>query len=177
MIGTLSSFAQLPQTRITDGIVRTVEDGMLIVPPKGKYDKLVDSLDQNIKRNPNDTTSLFYRSLIYHSYNQLLAAPYQRTKGTLENLTLAKDMTEKSIILKMRDPRLKLLRAQIYAELCFRFTGDESWMFNNSQIQSRKKLFEGYKTLANRYYDELAKADENHAYEYSRKKIKYDYRL
>ncbi|RYE50582.1 MAG: hypothetical protein EOP48_19515 [Sphingobacteriales bacterium] len=80
-------------------------------------------------KNKNDTISLFNRSLIYYAYNQMLAQPYQRTKGTLENLTKAKDQIEKAIENGMKDFRAKQLRAQIYCELCYRFTGDESWMF------------------------------------------------
>jgi hypothetical protein len=86
--------AQLPMARVIDGIVRTTEPGMKIVPEKNKYAKVADSLDNELKTNPSDTTSLFFRALIYYSYNQMLAAPYQRTKGTLENLTRVSQMIE-----------------------------------------------------------------------------------
>ncbi|WP_412467473.1 hypothetical protein [Pedobacter sp. KLB.chiD] len=169
--------AQLPATRVINFTLRTVEDGLILAPPKGKYNPVTDSLDKVLKKSPKDTTALLYRSLLYYSYNQMLAAPAQRTKGTLENLTIAKDMIELAIKEKILDSRAKLLRAQIYSELCFRFSGDESWMFSATQIASRKKLFNTYKLAANKYYDELAMADKNHAYEYSKKKVGYNYPL
>jgi Tfp pilus assembly protein PilF len=172
----LLSKAQLPQTKIVNATLLTVESGMLTVPAKGKYDKLRDSLDKNLKKTPTDTTSLFYRALIYYSYNQLLAEPYQRTKGTLENLTIAKDMIEKAITLKMTDFRAKVLRAQIYSELCYRFTGDESWNTNSAQATARAKLFEAYKNKGNLFYDELAEIDKRNAYDYQKKRITYTYR-
>lgn len=174
---TINTKAQLPATKTYSGQVRTVEDGMITVPPPTKYKKLTDSLDENLKKQPNDTTSLFYRSLIYYSYNQLLAEPYQRTEGTLEKLTIAKGMIEKSITLGMKDLRARQLRAQIYAELCYRFTGDENWMFNKAQIATRKQLFNTYKDATNRYFDELAQDDKVNAYDYSKKKVTFKYRL
>jgi Tfp pilus assembly protein PilF len=168
--------AQLPQTKIdNNGELRTVESGMLVVPPQSKYNKLIDSLDKNLKLNPADTISLFYRALIYYSYNQMLAQPAQRTKGTLEELTLAKDMIEKAINLKMKDFRATLLRAQIYNELCYRFSGDESWMFNTVEVAKRRKQFESYKEKTNHSYEEIIKADKNKEYLYKNKMITYSY--
>ncbi|RZK26066.1 MAG: hypothetical protein EOO43_03845 [Flavobacterium sp.] len=170
------SFSQLPLTKIdVNGDLRTIESGMLIVPPKNKYDKLIDSLDKNLKRNPSDTTSLFYSALLYYSYNQMIAEPAQRTKGTLESLTTAKDMIEKAIQIKMTDFRAHLLRAQIYRELCYRFSGDESWMFKAGEIAMRRKLFENYKDKNNKYYTHLIKIDGSKEYLYNKKRITSDY--
>ncbi|SER30083.1 hypothetical protein [Pedobacter rhizosphaerae] len=169
--------AQLPQTKIISGTVRTKEEGMLIVPPKGKYQILSDSLDQVLKTKPADTTSLFYRALLHYSFNQLLAQPYPRAKGALENLTIAKNMIEKCVELRMIDQRAKMLRAQIYEELCFRFSGDESWMLSPAQILARRKLFNRYKAAANRYLDELAQTYPNWAHDYSKRKISRSYPL
>lgn len=69
----ISLFAQLPKTKLINGTLRTVEPGMNLLPTKTKYIKVADSLDKNLKSNPKDTTSLFYRSLIYYTYNQMLA--------------------------------------------------------------------------------------------------------
>lgn len=173
----LSSWGQLPQTRTVNGLLVTVEDNLLNVPPKGKYAKVVDSLDKNLISNPDDTTSLFYRALIYYTHNQMLAEPYQHTKGTLENLTKAKTQIEKAIKTGMQDFRARQLRAQIYSELCYRFTNDESWMFSKVQMTSRKALFDNYKVLANRYIDELAMQDKNNAYQYTKRKISFTYKL
>ncbi|RZJ87907.1 MAG: hypothetical protein EOO20_14940, partial [Chryseobacterium sp.] len=161
------SYSQLPQTKIdANGDLRTIESGMLVVPPQHKYDKIIDSLNKNLKLNAEDTTSLFYRALLYYSYNQMLAQPAQRTKGTLENLTLAKNMIEKAIDLKMQDFRTKLLRAQIYNQLCYRFSGDESWMFNSVDVAIRRKLFEKYKLENNNNYEAIRKIDakDEHLY-------------
>ncbi|WP_316799701.1 hypothetical protein [Pedobacter frigidisoli] len=169
------SYAQLPSLRIIDGTLRTVESGMLVVPPKDKYKKIIDSLDQNLKKSPNDTTSLFYRSLLYYSYNQKMAEPAQTTKGTLENLLIAKNMIERAISEKMINVNTKILRAQIYAELCYRFSGDESWMFTPAVIQSRRKLFETSKAKANDSYDELIKSGISETYVLEKKKVKDEY--
>lgn len=172
----LNSRAQVPKTKIdNNGDLRTIESGMIVVPPQSKYNKLIDSLDKNLKLNPADTTSLFYRALIYYSYNQMLAQPAQRTKGTLENLTIAKNMIEKAIDLKMIDFKAKLLRAQIYNELCYRFSGDESWMFNTVEVAKRRKQFESYKEKTNHSYEEIIKADKNKEYLYKNKMIMYSY--
>jgi len=170
-----AAYSQLPQTKILFGTISTIEPGLLEIPSKDKYKKVIDSLDKNLKATPKDTTSLFYRSLLYYTYNQMLAAPYQRTKGTLENLTIAKDMIEKAINNNMKDFRAKILRAQIYSQLCYRFTGDESWMFNNDQIISRRKQFNGFREKANQYYEELAKLDPQNAHEYSKMKLTRNY--
>ncbi|WP_316848918.1 hypothetical protein [Pedobacter agri] len=169
------SYAQLPSLRIIEGTIRTLEFGMLLVPPKDKYKRIIDSLEQNLKKSPNDTTSLFYRSLLYYSYNQKMAEPAQGTKGTLENLTIAKNMIEKAISEKMTNKNAKILRAQIYAELCYRFLGDEKWMFSPAVIQSRRKLFETYKAKANDSYDELIKSNINESYVLEKKKVKEGY--
>jgi hypothetical protein len=173
----LQSWGQLPQTKTINGLLVTVEDNLLNVPPKGKYTKTADSLDKNLAKNPNDTTGLFYRALLYYVHNQMVAEPYQHTKGTLENLNRAKTLIEKAIKAGMKDFQAKQLRAQIYNELCFRFTNDESWMFSKVQMVSRKGLFENYKTLANRYLDELAEQDKANAYQYSKRKISFIYKL
>ena len=86
-------------------------------------------------------------------------------------------MAEKAISLKMQNFNLKVLRAAIYRELTYRFTGDESWMFNSKQKAERKGLFDNYKALANKYYDELEKIDTHNASDYQHLKIKYDYPL
>jgi Flp pilus assembly protein TadD len=173
----MNSRGQLPMTKTVSGQLSTVESGMLQVPPKDRYTRVADSLDKNLLKNKNDTLSLFNRSLIYYLYNQMLAQPYQRTKGTLENLTKAKDLIEKAIENGMKDFRAKQLRAQIYCELCYRFTGDESWMFNKTQSDYRKQIFNGYKEKANRYLDELSELDKPNAYAYSKKKVSYVYKL
>jgi hypothetical protein len=50
-------------------------------------------------------------------------------------------------------------------------------MLNNTQIAERRKLFERYKLLSDKYYDELAQADSANAYNYNRKKITFSYKL
>lgn len=169
------SYAQLPETKSISGRLSTVETGMKGVPPKGKYDKVADSLERKLKTKPNDTTSLFMRSLIYYAYNQMLSEPDPRTKGTLDNLTKAKEMIEKALKAGMKDFRAKQLRAQIYSELCFRFSGDESWMFKPAEIIARRAQFNNFKEKANLYFDELGTLDSRNASDYNRRKITYSY--
>jgi len=177
IISSFYCYGQLPQTKTINGLIVTVEDNLLNSPPKGKYAKTADSLDKKLIKNPNDTTSLFYRALIYYVHNQMLAEPYQHTKGTLENLTKAKTQIEHALKAGMTDFRAKQLRAQIYNELCFRFTDDQSWMFTKAQMVSRKNLFENYKIMANRYLDELALQDKSSAYQYTKRKVSYIYKF
>jgi hypothetical protein len=167
-------YAQL-KVKVVAGII-DINDGPQY-RNANKYASLSDSLDRNLKANPKDTTSLFFRALLYLKSNDALAKPYQRTKGTLENLTIAKNMTENAVSLKMQSFNLKVLRAQIYYQLVYRFTGDESWMFNSKQKAERKALFNNYKEFANKYYDELAQLDNSNAYDYQRLKIKDNYPL
>jgi hypothetical protein len=70
---------------------------------------------------------------------------------------------------------LKVLRAQMYKELTYRFTGDEAWKYNSKQIADRKSLFNSYKELANKYYDELAQLDKSNAYDYGKLKVSSSY--
>ncbi|MBB6107759.1 hypothetical protein SAMN05421821_101326 [Mucilaginibacter lappiensis] len=166
--------AQL-KTKVVNGQI-VIDDGSMVFR-RAQYKSLADSLDKNIKAHPNDTTSLFFRALIYLRSNDAMAKPAQRTKGALEDLTVARNMAEKANDLKMKDFRLKVLRAGIYKELVYRFTGDESWMFNSKQIAERKSLFDNYKVLTNKYYNELALLDSNNAYDYQKLKVKDNYPL
>jgi len=161
--------------KIVAGLIY-MNDGSVTHPEK-KYAGLTDSLDKNLKINPKDTTSLFDRALLYLTFNNVMSKPYQRTNGALENLTIAKYMVEKADSLNMKNFNLKILRAEIYRELTYRFSGDESWMFNNTQIADRKVLFNNYKALANKYYDELAQLDSHYAYDYQKLKINNAYPL
>ena len=90
---------------------------------------------------------------------------------------LLPNMVEKAINLKMSDFKLKVLRAQIYKELCYQYAGDESWKFNAKQIAERKAQFNAYKSLANKYYDEVALLDPNNAYDYQKLRVTTNYNL
>jgi hypothetical protein len=171
-------YAQL-KVKVSGGLIYIDEGsfGGLKKPDEKKYIGLTDSLDKNLKLNPNDTTSLYLRAVLYLSFNNMNAKPYQRTNGALANLTIAKDMAEKAVALKMHNFNLKVLRAGIYRELVYRFTGDESWMFNSEQKAERRKLFNDYKEAANKYYNELAKLDSRNAYSYQQLLIKDNYPL
>lgn len=160
-----------------------VESGMIYIndgsfkPNPQKYTALADSLDKKIKINDNDTTSLFFRSLLFLSFNGLNAKPFPGEKGALENLIAAKQLAEKAISLKMQNFNLKVLRAQIYKELTYRFTSDQAWQYNSKQVADRRKQFNTYKELANKYYSELAEVDKANANDYEKLKVKYNYPL
>jgi len=173
-LSTLRASAQ-PPVKVVAGLIY-MNDGTL-APNQKMYPKLTDSLDNNLKKNNKDTGSLFYRALLYLRYNSGVAKPYQLSKGAMENLEVAKNMVERADSLKMQALNLKILRAEIYRELCYRFTGDESWQLNGKQIASRRTKFNGYKDLANKYYDDLAQLDKRNAYAYLQLKINYKYPL
>jgi len=168
------SYAQVP-VKIESGMIR-INDGSFKTDPQ-KYALVADSLDKVLKINGKDTTALFSRAMIYLSFNDLLAKPFQGTKGALENLVIAKDLAEKAITLKMQNFNLKVLRAQIYSELTYRFTGDESWKYNAKQIVERKSQFNAYKERANTYYSELMEIDKPNAYDYEKLKVTTKYPL
>ncbi len=168
------SKAQIP-LRVAGGLIY-INDGSFRPDPK-KYAVVADSLDMKLKTNNKDTTSMFYRAVLYLSFNDLKAKPSPGDKVALDNLVLAKNLADKAISLKMKNLTLKVLQAQIYKELTYRFTGDEAWEYNSKQTADRKNLFNGYKELANKYYDELAQLDKSNAYDYEKLKVKYNYPL
>lgn len=165
----LTSHAQIP-VRIAAGLIY-INDGSFRPDPK-KYAITTDSLDKKLKIDNKDTASMFYRSLLYLSFNDLKAKPSPGDKIALENLVLAKNLADKAADLKMESLNLKVLRAQIYKELTYRFTDNETWKYNSKQIADRKNQFNIYKELANKYYDELAKLDKPNAYDYEKLKVK-----
>src|SRR5258708_4175422 len=76
------------QFKITVSSGRVLLNNDLGRPDEKQIAPLADSLDRNIKANPADTTSLFLRAVIYLKLNDILAKPYQDTKGAAENLVL-----------------------------------------------------------------------------------------
>lgn len=168
-------FAQLP-VQVRSGLIY-INDGTIGSRKPNKYAALTDSLDKNLKLHPNDTTSLFFRAVLYLSLNRVIVNPDLGNKTAFNNLVTAKNMVEKAITLKMQDFYLKVLRAEIYRELTFRLGGDESWKFNSNQITQRRTRFNSYKELANKYYDDLAVFDSNNANDYLMLKVKNKYPL
>ncbi|SDP46029.1 hypothetical protein SAMN05428975_1309 [Mucilaginibacter sp. OK268] len=166
------STAQVPIRLVAGQLI--INDGSF-VPRADKYLSLTDTLDKSIKINPSDTTSLLSRALLYVQFNNLRSEPNASSVVALKNLTIAKNMVEKAINLKMIDFNLKVLRAQVYKELCYRFSGDESWKFNAKQIAERKAQFNAYKMMANKYYDDLALLDKDNAYDYQKLKVNVNY--
>ncbi len=167
------SLAQLP-VQVRSGLIY-INDGTIGNPKPAKYAALSDSMDKNLKLHPNDTTSLFLRGVLYLSLNSVIANPDLGNKIAFNKLITAKNMAEKAITLKMQNFYLKVLRAEIYRELTFRLGGDQSWKFNNNQIIQRRSQFNGYKELANKYYDELAVIDKGNAYDYQKLKVTNNY--
>jgi hypothetical protein len=139
------------------------------------YTKTIDSLNSKLKLSPNDTTSLFYRSLFYLRSNDVLSKPYQTDPKALTDLKTAQTLIEKALMLGMQNFKLKVLRAEVYASLCYRFGGDEAWKFKQAEISARRKQFNEDKGKANQYYDELAKLDPANAYDYQRRLVKTEY--
>jgi hypothetical protein len=170
VLGTSPLFAQL-NVVIENGSIY-IKESTFGPPDAKKYSRLADSLDRVLKENPKDTTSLFGRALILEQLNNQLAKATSYTKDPISNLTIAKDLVEQAIALKMRDFRLKVLLAQLYKDLAYRYSVSESWKFTSKQIAERKVKYNAYKELANKYYDELAVLDSGNAYDYQRLKVK-----
>jgi tetratricopeptide (TPR) repeat protein len=135
----------------------------------------IDSLDRILKDNPKDTSALFYRAIFYTRSNDVVSKPYQTDPKALAELIIAKTYVEKAFGLGMQDFRLKVLRAEVYSSLSYRYMGDESWKFKPAEIAARRKQFNEAKEKANQYYQELAKLDPDNAYDYQRRTVKGDY--
>ncbi len=157
-----------PRVKVVAGII-LLDD---FAPTEKKYARFSDSLDKAIKANPNDTTSLFYRAMLYLQFNSFVINPDIGTNTATNRLLLAKKYTDRADSLKMQRFELKVLRAQLCKELTNRFAPLETWRFNNQQLVERKKKFDYYKDLANTYYDKLALIDKNNAYDYQKRKVK-----
>lgn len=168
-VGTLSTHAQI-NTVMENGAIYIKGGGFGPADAK-KYGAKADTLDKTLKAHPNDTTSLFERALLLEQFNNQLAKATSFTKDPIDNLTIAKNMAEHAIALNMKDIKLKVLRAQIYADLVYRFSVSETWKFTSKQISDRKAKYNTYKGLANKYYDELALLDKINAYDYEKLKV------
>lgn len=165
-----------PHIEIQNGQLR-LNDGTFLKPDKAKYTKFTDSLDKQLTTNPSDTTNLFYRAYFYSLFNNIHFQPTLGQPAVMAELVKASDMVDKAIQLKMTDLRLKILRAQIYKQLCYQYGDDQSWKYNASQIAMRNKQFITYKTLANKCCDDLMIEDKGNSYVYQKMKVKNEYPL
>jgi hypothetical protein len=171
LVGCLSSFGQL-HTKIFAGQISIAGD---LKPDEKAYKGYLDNLDQKLKMNPQDTTSLFFKALLLEQLNSQLAKPSPGEKKVYQELISAKDIILQLSDLKMKDFRLIVLRAQLYKDLAYQFSGDESWKYDSKEISDRRNLFDNYKKLANDSYDRLAKVDDTNAYDYQKLKVTFNY--
>lgn len=165
--------AQVPII-IAKGQLRLNDGGFLRPAPK-KYVPYIDSLELRLKSRPSDTTTLFYRAFLYSTFNSIVFYPYPGQPKVMQELLKAKTFAEKAVNLKMKDYRLKTLLAQICSELCYQYSDDQSWKFNNKQIIERRSQFNSFKSLTNKYYDDAIILDRANANDYEKLKIKGDY--
>lgn len=157
-----------PRIKVVDGMI-SLDD---FSPSEKKYAHLTDSLDRNLTVHPNDTTSLFYRSMLFLQFNNFVVNPDISTNHATNKLLLAKRMADRADSLKMQRFELKILRAQICRELTNRYAPVGTWRFNDKQMTDRKRKFDYYHGLANTYYDQLAILDKRNAYYYQKLKVK-----
>ncbi|AYL95296.1 hypothetical protein [Mucilaginibacter celer] len=165
--------AQLPII-IANGQLR-LNDGNFLKPDPKRYIAFTDSLEFKLKSSPSDTAALFHRALLYSVFNSILFHPYPGESAVMQDLLRAKSLAEKAISLKMQDFKLKVLLAQICSELCYQYSDDQSWKFNDKQITERRKQFGAFKKLTNEYYDDAISTDPDNAFEYQKLKVKRDY--
>ena len=151
-----------------------IEDGRLFFIP-GNYPAAADSLDKLLNSGKADTASLFQRALLYDLSNNVLTKPAPGDKGAYEHLLKAEDLVKKAVELKMQALPLKILRAQIYSDLTYRFADDQTWKFKREDIVRRRALFNSFKALANKYYEELSQLDRANASDYRKKLVKTNY--
>jgi hypothetical protein len=167
-----NGYAQ-PPVKVRNGLIY-MDDGSLS-PNQKKYPALTDSLDKNLKSNPNDTISLFYRSVLLLRYNSMMAKPSPADTSAFNNLMKAAKLVKIADSLQVKSLLFKVLRAEIYREICYRFQGDQSWKYNASQVALRRRKFNDYKELANQYYNELILLDKNNAYTFEKLKVSGNY--
>lgn len=159
-----------PRVKVVSG--QLILDDGTAAPNEKKYVAFIDSLNEGLKTKPNDTTSLFYRSLLYLKFNSMQAKPDLNSSVPANNLLYALLMADRADSLKMQHFKLKVLKAQICKELTSRYANVDAWRYNAQQIVDRKRKYEYYKVLANKYYDQLAVLDSNNAYDYQKLKVK-----
>lgn len=167
----LQGSAQHP-VRVVSGMI-ALDDGTL-TPKENKYKLFTDSLDRNLQTHPKDTTSLFFRALLYIRFNSIMANPDLSSTRATNNLRTAKAMADQADSLKMKSFYLKVLRAEVCKELNGRYAPVDFWRYTNQQATERKKKYLYYIDLANKYYDELAVLDSANAYDYQKLKVKSD---
>jgi hypothetical protein len=177
LIGLLIAISQAKaqlKYKIENGMIH-INDGPIGRFNEKAFTRLIDSLEKNLKSNPNDTTSLFDRALLYSLGNNLLAKPYPREKMAVENLIIGKNEIERAVSCGMSSLGAKVLRAQLYKDIIYRYSGDASWMFNKQQIEKRRTDYNAYKDLANKDYDEVIMMSKSNAWDFEKLKIKTDY--
>jgi len=77
-----------PPVKVRNGLIYMDDD--TLSPNQKKYQLLTDSLDRNLKLNANDTTSLFYRSVLLLRYNSMIAKPAQTEQSAFDYYSLSK---------------------------------------------------------------------------------------
>jgi hypothetical protein len=169
IMGTVRANAQF-KIAVENGLIY-INDGTFGHPDIKKYSTLTDSLDKNLKLHPNDTTSLFYRAMLYLRYNSIAANPDLSTDQATNKLLLARKIVDRADSLKMQNFNLKVLRAQLCKELTSRYAPMDAWRYNDKQIADRKKKYDYFKGLANKYYDQLVSLDSGNAYDYQKLKV------
>ena len=157
-----------PKVKVVNGLI-SLDD---FSPTPKKYALFSDSLDKKLKSNPNDTTSLFFKALLYLQFNSFQVEPDLGSNVATQRLTAAREMADRADSLQMKSFNLKVLKAQICKELTHRYAPIEVWRFNAAQLAARKKKFDYYKDLANRAYAELETIDKSNAYAYHRLMVK-----
>ncbi|WEA01755.1 hypothetical protein [Mucilaginibacter sp. SJ] len=144
-------------------------------PSLEKYRRDIDRLDKALSADHNDTIALFERALLLDKFNNIQAFPKQDEPKALQGLRTAERYANRADSLGMKDIKLKVLRAQIYKDLAYRFLGDERWKYNGKAGVGRKNSFELYKKKANELYEKLAELDVANAYDYKKLKETGEY--
>jgi hypothetical protein len=156
--------------RVVSGMI-ALDDGTL-APKENKYRPFTDSLDHHLQMHPADTTSLFFRALLYLRFNSLMANPDLTSSRATNNLRTAKGMVDRADSLKMKSFYLKVLRAEVCRELNGRYAPVDLWRYTSQEAAERKKKYLYYMELANKYYDEVAVLDSANGYDYQKLKVK-----
>lgn len=144
-----------------------INDGSILFRPS-KYTRQLDSLEDLMRRGSADTSTLFKCALLYDLSNNLKSKPYAGDSNALINLERARSIIGKAHSLNMNGLQFKILRAQVYHDLSYRFSADEKWKFTPDQISQRRARFEEYKRFAKQYYKELMTVDSLNSMDYER---------
>lgn len=158
---------KFPQFTVSlDGGRIGIKDGGFAGRPDASlYKSVIDSVENVLKENNRDTTALFLKALVKSQY---WLTRYHSDEQLVELEDSARSI-DSAFAVGMSNLTANVLRARIYYQLRGSLASDEGWRYSASEKAARKKKFERYRALSNRYHKELQTLDPENAYDYQKR--------